>query len=59
VPQAIRKGSDHAKKAMVNVALAGTTIPHEALVKFGAAKVMLKPASPGTGGRWAAITCLT
>lgn len=49
VPQAIRKGSEHAKKAMVKVALAGTTIPHEALVKFGAAKVMLKPASPGTG----------
>ncbi|MHB9031451.1 MAG: 30S ribosomal protein S5 [Anaerolineae bacterium] len=49
VPQAIRKGSDHAKKAMVTVALAGTTIPHETLVKFGAAKVMLKPASPGTG----------
>ncbi len=49
VPQAIRKGSDHAKKAMVNVALAGTTIPHEVTVKFGAAKVMLKPASPGTG----------
>jgi small subunit ribosomal protein S5 len=49
VPLAIRKGSDRAKKAMVTIALAGNTIPHEALVKFGAAKVLLKPASPGTG----------
>lgn len=49
VPLAIRKGSDRAKKSMVTVALAGNTIPHEALVKFGAAKVLLKPASPGTG----------
>jgi len=49
VPQAIRKGSDHAKKTMITIPLAGTTIPHEVVVKFGAAKVMLKPASPGTG----------
>ena len=49
VPQAIRKGADHAKKSMITVPMAGTTIPHEITVKFGAAKVMLKPASPGTG----------
>jgi small subunit ribosomal protein S5 len=49
VPLAIRKGSDRAKKAMVTIALAGTTVPHEAFVKYGAAKVLLKPASPGTG----------
>ncbi len=49
VPQAIRKGSDYAKKSMVSIAMAGNTIPHEAVVKFGAAQVMLKPASPGTG----------
>ncbi len=49
VPAAIRKGSDHAKRNMVSVALSGRTLPHEVLVKYGAAKVLLKPASPGTG----------
>ena len=49
VPEAIRKGSERARKNMKQVALAGTTIPHEIIQEFGAAKVMLKPASPGTG----------
>jgi small subunit ribosomal protein S5 len=49
VPEAIRKGIEKAKKNMVGVPIAGTTIPHEVLIKFGAAKVLLKPASPGTG----------
>lgn len=49
VPSAIRKGIDRAKKSMISVPLAGTTIPHEVFVKFGAAKVLMKPASPGTG----------
>jgi small subunit ribosomal protein S5 len=49
VPNAIRKGSEHAKRNMVPVSLAGRTLPHQVWVKFGAAKVMLKPASPGTG----------
>jgi small subunit ribosomal protein S5 len=49
VPDAIRKGSERAKKNMIQVPLAGTTIPHEVTVRYSAAKVMLKPASPGTG----------
>ena len=49
VPQAIRKGSDHAKRNMVSVALMGRTLPHEVLVKYSAAKVLMRPASPGTG----------
>jgi len=49
VPEAIRKGVDHAKKNMMRVPLSGTTIPHQVLSTFGAAKVLLKPASPGTG----------
>lgn len=49
VPDAIRKGVDQAKKDMKNVAIANTSIPHEVYGKFGAGKVMLKPASPGTG----------
>jgi small subunit ribosomal protein S5 len=49
VPDAIRKASDRARKAMVVVPLLGTTIPHQVQEDFGAGKVMLKPASPGTG----------
>jgi len=49
VPQAIRQGSDRAKRNMVPVSLYGTTVTHDVFVKFGAAKVMMKPASPGTG----------
>jgi small subunit ribosomal protein S5 len=49
VPDAIRKASDRARKAMVHIPLLGTTIPHQVQADFGAGKVMLKPASPGTG----------
>ncbi|MFQ5852706.1 MAG: 30S ribosomal protein S5 [Candidatus Binatia bacterium] len=49
VPDAIHKGADQARKNMKKIALVGTTIPHEVLAQFGAAKVLLKPASPGTG----------
>ncbi len=49
VPDAMRKASERARKNMRVVNLAGTTIPHEVLGKVGGAKVMLKPASPGTG----------
>ncbi len=49
VPDAIRKGIERAKKNMVKIPLSGTTIPHQILSKFGAAEVLLKPASPGTG----------
>ena len=49
VPEAIRKGMDMAKKNMVRVAVIGKTIPYEVMGKFGAGKVLLKPASEGTG----------
>lgn len=49
VPEAIRKGIEDAKKNMIKVALNETTIPHEILGVFGAGKVLLKPASEGTG----------
>ena len=49
VPEAIRKGIEDAKKNMITVSLSGTTIPHEVTGEFGAGRVMMKPASEGTG----------
>lgn len=49
VPEAIRKAVEDAKKNMITVSLKDTTIPHEVLGEFGAGKVLLKPAAPGTG----------
>src|SRR5258708_11635438 len=49
VPEAIRKGVEIAKRNMITVPIVGTSIPHETRFKWGAAKIMLKPAAPGTG----------
>ena len=49
VSEAIRKGTENAKKNMVTIPVENETIPHEVLAKYSAAKVLLKPAAPGTG----------
>src|ERR1700682_6442260 len=48
-PEAIRKGVEVAKRNMIQVPMVGTTIPHEVRFKWGAAKILMKPAAPGTG----------
>lgn len=49
VPEAVRKASAMAKKELIQVPIKDGTIPHEILAKFGASKILLKPAAPGTG----------
>ena len=49
VPEAVRKATEEARKTMAKVALLGNTIPHAVEARYGAARVLLKPASPGTG----------
>jgi len=49
VPEAIRKGTEAAKKNLIRIPLVNTTIPHEVITKFSATKVMIRPAAPGTG----------
>ncbi|MBI4067398.1 30S ribosomal protein S5 [Candidatus Gottesmanbacteria bacterium] len=51
VSSAVRKGSSYAKKHLITVPMKGTSIPHEIRIKVGAAKILLKPAPPGTGIR--------
>ena len=49
IPEAVRKATEDAKKALISVPMVGTTIPHRTLGVFGAGKVLLMPAAPGTG----------
>ena len=49
IPDAVRKAIDDAKKNMITVPMVGTTIAHEVIGEFGAGRVLLKPAAPGTG----------
>lgn len=49
VPEAIRKGNDQARKNMFKVPMIGSTVPHDVIGHFGAGRVLLRPASPGTG----------
>ena len=49
VPEAMRKASERAERNMVKISLKNGTIPHETFVKYGAARVVLRPAGPGTG----------
>lgn len=49
VPDAIRKGIERAKRNMIRVPMVGETIPHEVNMKYAAARIMIRPASPGTG----------
>lgn len=49
VPEAIRKGIENAKRSLYRIPLNGTTVPHQVIGRWGAARVLLKPASPGTG----------
>lgn len=49
VPEAIRKGTEAAKRNLIRIPLTGTTVPHDVVTKFSATKVMIRPAAPGTG----------